>query len=125
MATLASLVLGFRAQFIFDVAKGAIQGGGPVESFIRIIKQQNVTTRLEPSLTTTVVQNADSLFMAFMTSVTSLLPNFNKFSNVNYVAHGFDIPPDAVLVQLFTAAGYVAAAFAIGYFFLRTREVAR
>jgi hypothetical protein len=28
-------------------------------------------------------------------------------------------------VQVFTALGYVAAVFAVGYFFLRTREVAR
>ena len=107
------------------VAKGAVQGGGPLESFIRIVKQQNVTTQLEPGLTTTIVQSTDHVFMTFMTSITSLLPNFKQFSNVNYVAHGFDIPPDAVLIQLCTAAGYVAAVFAIGYFFLRTREVAR
>jgi hypothetical protein len=125
MATLASMVVGFFAQFVFDVAKGAVQGGGPLESFIRIVKQQNVTTQLEPGLTTTIVQSTDHVFMTFMTSITSLLPNFKQFSNVNYVAHGFDIPPDAVLIQLCTAAGYVAAVFAIGYFFLRTREVAR
>jgi hypothetical protein len=44
---------------------------------------------------------------------------------VNYVAHGFDIPADVVLVQLFTGLGYLVAVFAIGYFFMRTREVAR
>ncbi len=125
MATLASLALGFKAQFVLGVAKGAIEGGGPVESFIRIVKQQNVTTQLEPGLTTTVVKWADSVFMSFMTAITGLLPNFNQFSNVSYVAHGFDIPPDAVLVQVFSAAGYVIAALAIGYLFLRTREVAR
>jgi hypothetical protein len=125
MATLSALVLGFRTQFILDVAKGVIQGGGPIESFIRIIKQQNVTTQLEPGLTTDIVQTVDRGFMFFMTSVTSLLPNFNNFSNVNYLAHGFDIPPDVVLVQICTALGYLAAVFAIGYFFLKTREVAR
>jgi hypothetical protein len=72
-----------------------------------------------------VVKWADSVFMSFMTAITGLLPNFNQFSNVSYVAHGFDIPPDAVLVQVFSAAGYVIAALAIGYLFLRTREVAR
>ena len=125
MATLAALVLGFCAQFVFDVAKGAVQGGGPIESFIRILKQQNVTTQLEPGLATSVVKSVDEVFMTFMTAVTSLLPNFSKFSSVNYLAHGFDIPPDVVLVQFFTGLGYLAAVFAIGYFCLRTREVAR
>lgn len=63
--------------------------------------------------------------MSFMTAVTSLLPDFQKFDNINYVAHGFDVPPDQVLVQVFTSLAYVAGVFAVGYFFLRTREVAR
>jgi hypothetical protein len=125
MATLATLVMGFFKQFVFDVAQGSIQGGGPIESFIRIFKQQNVTTQLEPGLTTDVVKAGDQVFMWFMTHVTTLLPDFRNFDDVDYVAHGFDIPPDTILIQLFTALAYVAAVFAIGYFFLRTREVAR
>ena len=60
-----------------------------------------------------------------MKSVTSLLPDFRQFSNVDYVAHGFDIPPDTLGVQMFSGLGYVVAVFAIGYYFLRTREMAR
>jgi hypothetical protein len=125
MATLAALVLGSSTAFILGVAQGEIEGGGPVESFIRIIQQRNVTIEMEPGLTRDVVQAADGVFMSVMTAVTSLLPNFPKFDNVNYVAHGFDVPPDVVLVQFFTGLAYVAAVFAIGYFFFRTREVAR
>jgi hypothetical protein len=80
---------------------------------------------LDPGLTTDVVKAGDSVFMWFMTRVTGLLPDFRQFDDVDYVAHGFDIPSDLVLVQLFTALAYVAAVFAIGYFFMRTREVAR
>ena len=88
-------------------------------------KQQNVTTKLEPSLTTDVVQTIDKVFMTFMTALTGLLPDFNNFSNEGYLAHGFDIPPDLVLVQVCTALGYLVAVLAIGYVFLKTREVAR
>ena len=125
LATCTALVLGFRAQFILDVAKGAIQGGGPIESLIRLLRQQNVTLQLEPGLTTTIVQAADRVFMSFMTAVTGLLPNFSQFNTVDYLAKGFDIPPDVVLVQIFTGLGYLAAVIAIGYVCLRTREVAR
>jgi hypothetical protein len=117
--------MGFFKQFVVDVAQGAVQGGGPIESFVRIVKQQNVTTQMEPGLSTDVIQAGDRVFMWFMTHVTGLLPDFRQFDNVDYVAHGFDIPPDVVLVQVFTALGYIAAVFAIGYLFLRTREVAR
>ncbi len=125
VATLASLVLGFFTKFVFEVAQGTVQGGGPLESFIRIVKQQNVTLQMEPGFTTDVVKGADAVFMFFMQSVTSLLPDFRQFSTVDYVAHGFDIPPDVVGVQFAAGLGYMAAVFAIGYLFLRTREVAR
>jgi hypothetical protein len=125
LATAAVLVLGARLDFIQGVAQGTIEGGGPVESFIRIVQQRNATTAMEPGLTTDVVQAADKAFMWIMTAVTGLMPDFGKFDNVEYVAHGFDVPPDVVLVQVLTALGFVAAVFAVGYFFFRTREVAR
>ena len=56
MATLAALVLGFFTQFVFDVATGTVEGGGPIESLIRIVNQRNVTTQMEPGLTRDVVQ---------------------------------------------------------------------
>lgn len=125
MATLAALILGLYTDFIMGVAQGTVEGGGPVETCIRIVKQMNVTSQLEPGLTTDVVKAADSVFMYILTTVVSLLPDFGRFDNVSYVAHGFDVPWDVVLVQLFTGIAFVAAMFAIGYFFLRTREVAR
>lgn len=125
MATLATLVMGFFKQFVFDVAGGTVEGGGPIESFVRLLKQQNATTKLDPGLSTSVIEGLDKVFMWFMTAVTSVLPDFQKFDNVNYVAHGFDIPPDQVVVQVLTSFTYIAGVFAVGYFFLRTREVAR
>jgi hypothetical protein len=125
LATAAVLVLGTRIEFIEGVAQGTIEGGGPVESFIRIVQQRNATTAMEPGLTTDVVQAADKAFMWVMTAVTGLMPDFGKFDNVEYVAHGFNVPGNVVLVQIFMALGFVAAVFAVGYFFFRTREVAR
>ena len=125
LATMTALVLGLWSQFIVDVARGAIEGGGPIESFVRLIRQQNVTTQLDPGLTTTIVQGADNVFMSFMTAVTGLLPDFSKFNTIDYLAKGYDIPPDVVLVQIFSGLGFLAAVFVIGYVCLRTREVAR
>src|SRR5690606_10813613 len=66
LATLATLVMGFNTSFIFGVAQGTIEGGGPVESFVRTIKQMNVTSNLEPGLTTDVIKGADGIFMTVM-----------------------------------------------------------
>lgn len=125
LATLTVLLMGMFRDFIMGVANGTVEGGGPIETAIRQIKQMNVTSQLEPGLTTDVVKAADAVAMEIMTRIVMLLPEYNKFDNANYVAHGFDVPGDLVLVQIVTALGFVAAMFAIGYFFLRTREVAR
>ncbi len=125
MATAAALVLGFFSQFIHEVAVGIVEGGGPTEALMRTLTQRNQTTELEPSLTKSVIQAVDSVFMFFMEWVTSLLPDFRRFSDVDYLAYGFDIPPNVLGIQVVSAIGYVIALSAIGYFFLRTREVAR
>jgi hypothetical protein len=57
--------------------------------------------------------------------VTNLLPDFRRFSDVDYVAYGFDIPMDLLGMQIVSALGYLIAVSAIGYLFLRTREMAR
>jgi hypothetical protein len=125
LATATVLIMGTRLDFIRRVAEGEVEGGGPVESFIRTYQQRNATMPLEPGLTTDVVQAIDRVFMSIMTALTGLMPDFGKFDNVRYVADGFDVPPDVILVQVLTALAFVAAAFALGYFFFRTREVAR
>ncbi len=125
MATLAALVLGFFTKFIYGVAVGTVEGGGPSEAFVRLISQRNVTSELEPGLTRNVVQALDNVFMFFMQSVTNLLPDFRRFSDVDYVAYGFDIPMDLLGMQIVSALAYLIAASAIGYLFLRTREMAR
>ncbi len=125
MASLSALVLGFRTSFIQGVVTGTVMGGGPVEASVRLVSQRNVTTDLDPGLTRSVVEAMDSVFLFLMRIVTNLLPDFSSFSDVNYVAHGFDIPLSLLGMQVVSALGYVIALSAIGYFFLRTREVAR
>lgn len=124
MATITSIIIGFFTDFVVDVAEGIIRGGGPIESLIRLVTQQNVMNDFGEGITKTVVQAIDSVLMAIMSLVANLLPNFVRFNNVRYVADGFDIPADVVLPQIVTAGAYLLAMFIIGYFFLRTREVA-
>ena len=67
----------------------------------------------------------DDKLMFVMKAVVGLLPDFRQFSNIDYVAHGFNTPGDTVLAQACRVLGYSAAAFLIGFCFLRSREVAK
>ncbi len=124
-ATTGALVIGFFADFTTSVATGELEGGGPIESLIRLVTQKNVTSELEQNVATAIVQSIDAVLMIVMQSVTHVLPDFRSFSNVAWVAHGFSIPTDLVCQNLVAALAYVFGVFVGGYFFLRIREVAK
>ncbi len=60
-----------------------------------------------------------------MLRVAQVLPDFSSFSSVDFAASGFDVPADRVLQDLTTCLGYVVGLAVLGYFLLRTREIAK
>jgi hypothetical protein len=132
LATLGCMLVGFFASFVGDLFKGVIEdnrrlmpGGGPVESFVRLITQKSITVPYDTSPGIEVMYWIDKLFLRVMKAGTDLLPDFSTFSNVNFVSGGFNIPGDLLLEQLTRMAAYLFAAFIAGFLFLRMREVAR
>lgn len=125
MATLSSIVVGYFSNFIFDVASGGQEGGGPIESLIRIVTQQNVSVDLEiGKAPATIVQGFDIGFMMFMQAMTGMLPDYGKFSTTQYVAYGYNIDGTLMSIQLLTAFCYVFVVSLIAYYLLKTREIA-
>ena len=107
LATMGAVLMGYCTEFIAKVAQRRVEGGGPIESLIRIARQQNMVTEMEPGLTRDVVQSIDNVFMAFMEAATHLIPDFNQFINVKYVAYGYDVPLDTILIQVVSSLGAI------------------
>ena len=125
MFTVSFIVLGFFRDFFVEVATGVSYGGGPVESLFRLVTQMNVVSPLEPSASTSLIKVVDAGLQGLMWSVAQVLPDFSAFSTVGFAASGFDVPIDRVLQDLTTCLAYVIGLAVIGYFLLRTREVAK
>jgi hypothetical protein len=125
MFTVAFITLGFFRQFFVDVATGKQVGGGPVESLYRIITQMNQTSPLPENIGSDLMQAVDVVLKALMQSLAFVLPDFRSLSTVSYVAYGFDIPMNQLAQDLTVCAAYLLGLFVFGYFFLRTREVAK
>jgi ABC-type transport system involved in multi-copper enzyme maturation permease subunit len=125
MATVSFIIIGFFRDFFVNVAMGSQIGGGPVESLYRLATQKNLVTRLDDNLATQLMVAVDQALELFMLSVGSLLPDFAALSTVNYVAYGFNIPWDRALQDLTVGGAFVVGLFLVGYFCLRTREVAK
>src|SRR3954469_17006576 len=123
--TISFITLGFFRQFFVDVAIGKQVGGGPVESLYRIITQMNQVSPLSENIGTDLIKNIDIVLKKGMESLAFVLPDFRSFSTVDYIAYGFHIPMNHLYQDLTVCAAYLVGLFVIGYFFLRTREVAK
>jgi hypothetical protein len=132
LGTLGCIVLGFFTGDISNLFKSVIEndrklvaGGGPIESFVRLITQKTITVEYDPSPIVNVMLVVDKIFMYVMKAFTDVVPDFSKFNNVNFVANGFNVPGDLIWQQGTMLLGYVLGAFLAGFLFLRMREVAR
>ena len=131
LLTVAFILLGFFRDFFVGVATGqlgsgtTLYGGGPIESLVRILTQQNVMSPLKAGGAEPVIQGVDGVLRFLMQSIAQVLPDFSAFSTVNFAAYGYDVPADRVFQDLTTCFAYIVGLAIIGYFLLRTREVAK
>ena len=131
LATLASVIMGFFTSIIDMLAtsvlypeNAAMEGGGPIESLIRLLKQMNLTLELDMGYATIVIKTIDKAIMIVMWAMAQILPDFSRFDSVRYVAEGYNIPVDVWGQQIVVGLAYALVATCLGYFFLRTREIA-
>jgi len=111
--------------FLSDLATGKTYGGGPLESLIRLLNQQNVVSEMEPTWQNAVAQECDKVLMAILYGLSLIIPNFGNYGFSDYVAYGFNVSGDALLTAAVRAFAFVLPLFIAGYFFLKTREVAK
>jgi hypothetical protein len=125
LATFGTVIAGLFNEFMTKLALEKTYGGGPFESFYRMIKQENVTSQLPPGMPATVVQTLDIVARVFLRAFCNILPDFDRFSFADSVAHGMDISNGMVLVKYaVSTAAFVIPVFIVGYLCLKNREVA-
>ncbi len=125
LATAGTLVLGLFGGFIRDVATGVAYGGGPIESFIRMVLQQNVMTDLEVvGWMDQIIKVCDKGLMGVIYAMTFVLPDYLQLDTSQFVASGYNIYGDLVGQHVTSTLLYFAGAAVVGYFFLKTREIA-
>lgn len=124
IATFGCIILGFCGNFVSELAAGIQKGGGPLESLIRLVTQRDQMTPLESTWGVLVIQRIDQLVLLIMQYSAQLLPNYARFSTSSYVASGFDIYNGLLGRHCLITLAYVLATAVVGYFFLKTREVA-
>lgn len=124
VATIGVLVGGLFRDFVIKLALGQTYGGGPFESLYRLVTQENVMSELEPGLGTLLLKMADVIARGFLFAVASILPPLGHFGWSDWVARGFDIPWEHVLIRTLQTFAFVVPVIVAGYFFFKVREIA-
>lgn len=122
LATVMSYVTGYFTQFVVDVSTGKLEGGGPLESLIRIIQQKNLVTPLEQG--GRVVSVIDKVMLAVMWLFSYLMPDYSKLETSAFVSQGYDIPWQLMEQHVLTTLVYFVVLATLGYLILKSREVA-
>jgi hypothetical protein len=125
IATLGTLVGGFFSQFMSDLGRGEVVGGGPFEALVRLVKQDNLVTDLNPGLGTKLVEMFDKVAELFLGAMSAILPSFGDFSFASFVAYGYDISVNTLAVRFLTMLAFLLPVWIAGYLFMKTREVGR
>lgn len=131
LATVGMLIGGMVRPFMLALATGKtiegkiVYGGGPVESLIRMLTQQNMIVPMEEGFRKTVAKAVDTVLLKCLEVTAYIVPEFDRYSAADYVSYGFNVPANWIGQHGLTALGFAVALFVAGYFFLKTREVAR
>ena len=130
VATFVCVLLGFSAEQVYDtrhfIDSGIERGGGPIESVVRLMKQDAMTTQLDvDTVAANVIKTVDAGIIYTLDAIATALPNLPKMvGTAEYAASGFDIFGALLLRHATATIGYCILAFTISYFFLKSREIA-
>src|SRR6185436_2766246 len=97
-------------------------GGGPLESMARLIKNTTGTADLDATPTVRALQMADGVTRWVWRRVTTIIPDVDRYGLTDYVAQGFNIGPDFLLMNFVTLLAYVVPWLVAAYYLMKVRE---
>jgi ABC-type transport system involved in multi-copper enzyme maturation permease subunit len=115
---------GENRDFIYQVGAGLTPGGGPAESLLRTFTRQNLITKLDDSTVKTVVTYSDIVFRGIIRRVLDIIPDTQRLTLTPYVAEGFNIGFDSLVLSFLVLLGYLIPCFVLAYYLIEWREIA-
>jgi hypothetical protein len=115
---------GFFLDFIYELARGANIGGGPLEAAARLLKNSTATTELDPSPAVKTLQFFDDIYKWLLRRMTNVIPDVDRFGLSDYVAQGFDIGLGFILWNILCIIAYVLPWLVAAYYLMKAREIA-
>lgn len=124
LATAVIFLFGFFPEHLADVAYNRNIGGGPIESMARLIRAEQPTTPLSESVASRAVTLFDRFSAWVFRRIQNVIPDMESFNWSHFVAEGFNVSTEYLVVNLLTTFGYLLPWGIVAYYLIKTREVA-
>ncbi len=125
VGTASVLVLGFFSSFIRGLSLATAEGGGPVESFYRLVTQKNMQVVLEAGMATSLMKQFDLVLLSLLNALTYLAPDFSKLNFAEFLTKGYAVDIHRLAVAIAVSLAFCVGLSIVGYFSLKTREIAK
>jgi hypothetical protein len=124
LLTFVVIILGSSFhEFLEKLVTGKVDSAGTLESAYRLVNHQNPRTAIAPR-GKEIMDVTDNVLKSGLWVVHKIVPNFDNYKVVPYVANGFDVPwNSALLPALLTTLGFLLPCLFIGYLSLALREL--
>jgi hypothetical protein len=123
--TMAIYLGGFFQDFIRELASEKIVGGGPMESLVRMVNREAMTTPLQATPGVKLALGGDKVYGWIMRRVLDVIPDTDRLDWTNYVAEGFNIGmTDLIPINALMIAAYLLPCALAGYYLMKWREIA-
>lgn len=114
---------GFR-EFMIKLITGVQKGGGPIESWYRLVTHMNDTLELPDNIGVRIMQGIDNVMLGGLWLMQHLIPDLSSFVMSPYVANGFDVPWGVAMLRCMAVTiGYLVPCLLVGYYSLTLREL--
>lgn len=115
----------YTISHIVDVSSGQSYAGGPTKALTSLLKAEAPTAQVDDaSVVNQASSGIDQAFSWMVRRYVNMVPDVESFSWTTYVAEGFDVPAEALVMNVLVMVGYLLPWFILGYYLMRSREVA-
>jgi hypothetical protein len=130
LLTFSLTLLGFGRWFIVAMAMvpigtDPISNPGPSDSLRKLIANEALGVAPDrTNATQQVTQTVDDVFRWTMRRILNVIPNMERPDWEQYVAKGFDVPWDDLLLNFVFILGYLSLWALLGHYLMKWREIA-
>jgi hypothetical protein len=112
--------------FIRALAENKAEGGGVFQASFRLVNRMPITAPVDQNPVASLGQGLETLFRFALRLFLKIVPDVQRFFLGDYVANGFDIPWNPVLIfdNFLPAVGYLLPLALLAYYLMNSREIA-